>query len=113
MTIDEFQKAELRAGKVLSAERVEGSDKLLKLSVDLGEKNEDGSGKPRQILAGIGKAYEPDALIGKEFIFVTNLESRILMGMESQGRILAAHDENDLPVLVSPEKQVELATKLS
>ena len=113
MTIDEFQKAELRVGKVLSAERVEGSDKLLKLSVDLGGKGEDGSAAPRQILAGIGKAYEPDVIAGKEFIFVANLEPRVLMGLESQGMILAARDENDMPVLISPEKQVEPGTMLS
>ena len=104
ITIDDFKKVELKVAKVVSAERVEGSEKLLKLEVDLGEEK-------RQIIAGIGKAYEPEILIDKEIIIVANLESRSLMGLESQGMVLAANDESG-PVLVVPEKEVAPGTEL-
>ncbi|MBX4211587.1 MAG: methionine--tRNA ligase subunit beta [Candidatus Yanofskybacteria bacterium] len=105
MTIpfDEFKKVELKVAKVVSAERVEGSEKLLKLQVDIGE--------PRQIIAGIGTAYEPDQLVGREIIIVANLEPRILMGLESQGMLLAANDENG-PVVLMPEKEVPPGTEI-
>ncbi len=98
ITIDDFKKVELKVAKVISAERVEGSDKLLKLQVDLGEEK-------RQIIAGIGKAYEPENLVGKEIIVVANLEPRLLMGLESQGMVLAANSESG-PVLLIPDKEV-------
>ncbi len=95
---EDFQKVELKIAKVLEAGRVEGSDKLLKLKVSLGEEE-------RQIIAGIGKSYEPDFLIGKEIAIVANLEPRMLMGLESQGMILAAKGEAG-PVVLFPEKEV-------
>ena len=84
ITYDEFKKVEIKIGKILSAEKIDGSDKLLKLSVDFAEE------KPRQILSGIAKFF-PDitGLIGKKCAFVTNLEPKPLMGMESNGMILA------------------------
>lgn len=97
ITIEDFKKVDLRVAKVIAAERVEGSDKLLKLQVNMGEEE-------RQIVAGIGIAYEPALLIGKEIIVVANLEYRSLMGIESQGMLLAA--SNDHPVLLQPEKEV-------
>lgn len=99
MTIDEFSKVELRVGKVLEAERVEGSEKLLKLRVDIGTET-------RQVLAGIGKAYAPEGLIGKEIIIVANLEPRMILGLESQGMLLAATDGDDKPVILTPEREV-------
>lgn len=99
MTIDEFQKVELRVGKVLSAERVEGSEKLLKLHVNIGFES-------RQILAGIGKTYEPEALVGREIVVVANLDSRMMMGHESKGMLLAAAGENDAPVILTVEREV-------
>ena len=96
---EDFQKVELKIAKILEAGRVEGSDKLLKLKVSLGEAGE------RQIVAGIGKSYEPDFLIGKEIAIVANLEPRMLMGLESQGMILAAKGEAG-PVVLFPEKEV-------
>jgi methionyl-tRNA synthetase len=100
MTInfDEFKKVELKVVRVLEAEKVEGSEKLLKLRVDLGSEQ-------RQIIAGIGKAYAPENLIDREIVIVANLEPRTLMGLESQGMVLAASGE-DGPVLLSPEKDV-------
>ena len=90
--------------KILSAENVEGSEKLLKLQVDLGEEK-------RQIIAGIGKAYNPEDLAGKEIVIVANLEPRSLMGLESQGMVLAANSESG-PVLIMPEKEVAPGTEL-
>jgi methionyl-tRNA synthetase len=81
--IDELKKIDLRVGLIKSAERVKKSDKLIKLLVDLGEP------QPRQIVAGIGKAYAPEALIGKRIMVVANLKPVKLMGVESRGMLLA------------------------
>lgn len=97
ITIDDFKKIDLRVAKIMEAERVEGSEKLIKLQVDMGEEK-------RQIVAGIGLAYNPEALIGKEIIVVANLEPRSLMGVESNGMLLAA--SSDHPVLLQPEQEV-------
>ncbi len=98
INFEEFKKVELRVAKIIAAERVEGSEKLLKLKMGL-------DGEERQIIAGIGKSYEPENLIGREVAIVANLEPRTLMGLESQGMILCASDENG-PVLMCPEKKV-------
>lgn len=84
--INEFKKLDLRVAKVLSAERIKGSEKLLKLLIDLGELG------TRQIVAGIAKYYEPEQLVGKCIVVVANLKPAKLMGVESQGMLLAAHD---------------------
>ncbi|MCG8565070.1 MAG: methionine--tRNA ligase subunit beta, partial [Desulfobacterales bacterium] len=89
ITIDDFAKIDLRSGKVLEAEKVKKSNKLLKLKVDLGAET-------RQIIAGIAKSYSPDDLIGKEVIVVANLKEAKLMGEVSQGMILAAGHKKDL-----------------
>lgn len=96
----EFSKIKLRVVEILSAERVEGSDKLLKLEVSLGSEK-------RQVIAGIGKAYEPGALIGKKIIIVANLEPRKLMGLESQGMLLAASTETQGPILLVPDDNID------
>lgn len=87
IAIDDFAKVEFKTGKVLSVEPVEGSEKLLKLMVDVGDP------QPRQILSGIAKWYTAEDLVNNTFIFITNLEPRMMMGLESQGMLLAA--END------------------
>lgn len=102
ISYDDFAKVELKVAKVLHAERLEGSEKLLKLSVQLG-------GEPRQILAGIGKAYDPAILVGMSIVIVANLEPRMLMGLESQGMLLAASGGNG-PVILVPEKEVPPGT---
>jgi len=111
ITYDDFIKTELRIGKVLSAERVEGSEKLLKLAVDLGEKNEANLPAARQIVAGIGKVYEPEMIVGKQIVIVANLEPRKLMGLESQGMLLAASGEEG-PILLTTEKEVPPGTDI-
>ena len=100
ITYEDFKKIELKVAKVLEAERMEGSEKLLKLKLDLGE------AEPRQVIAGIGKNYDPEKLLGKEIIIVANLEPRQLMGLESNGMLLAADSANG-PVILMPEKEVE------
>jgi len=105
MTLEEFQKADLRVGKVLAAERVDGSEKLLKLSVDIGE--------PRQIVSGIAKHYAPEDLVGKDVIVIANLDARTMMGLESQGMLLAAHGDNGEPVLLLPSGAVPPGSKIS
>jgi methionyl-tRNA synthetase len=87
ITIDDFMKIQLKTATVLSAERVPNSEKLIKLQVDLGNEK-------RQIVAGIGKKYEPDTLLGKRIVIVANLQPRKLMGIESQGMVLAAGEAN-------------------
>lgn len=119
INFDDFLKVKMATGKVLSAEKVEGSPKLLKLSVDFGEKievqNDAGEtvmqDKPRQVLSGIAKSFQPEDLVGKSFVFVINLEPRSIMGMESQAMILAGHDEQGL-ALFSPTREVPSGTQL-
>lgn len=97
INIEDFKKIDLRVATIKTAERVEGSDKLIKLSINLGE-------EVRQLVAGIGKQYEPEALLEKQIIVIANLEPRILMGLESQGMLLAAHGENGEAILLTPDK---------
>ena len=77
----------MRAGKIISAEKVEGSEKLLKLSVDFGEEN------PRQVISGIAKYVEPADLVGTLCAFVTNLEPREIIGLKSEAMIMAISGE--------------------
>jgi methionine--tRNA ligase beta chain len=107
MTIDEFKNADLRVGEITAAERVEGSEKLLKLKVDLGEE------EARQILSGIAKHYAPEDLIGKKVVIIANLEPRMLMGHESRGMLLAAHGEDEAPVLLLPDANVPSGSKIT
>ncbi len=104
ITIDEFMKVQLKAAKVLAAERVPKSEKLLKLQVSLGTEQ-------RQIVAGIGKKYEPEALIGKTIVIVANLKPAKLMGIESQGMVLAAGD-SEVRGLATFVEDVEPGTKV-
>ena len=89
VTIDEFAKCDMRVCKVLACEAVKKSEKLLKFQLD------DGSGTPRQILSGIHKFYEPEALVGKTVVAILNLPSRKMMGQESNGMLLSAVREVD------------------
>ena len=104
ITIEDFQKVHLKVAKVLTAERVPKSERLLKLQVDLG-------GEQRQIVAGIGKTYEPETLIGKRIVVVSNLKPAKLMGVESQGMALAAGDK-DVVGLVTILEDAQPGTKV-
>ncbi len=97
IAIDDFMKVELRTAKILTAERLPKSKKLLKLSVDAGEP------QPRTILAGIAESYEPEAIVGRSIVIVANLKPREMMGTVSNGMVLAASTDNGPAMLVNPE----------
>jgi methionyl-tRNA synthetase len=107
ITIDDFVKVEMRVGEVLTAERVPKSDKLLRFTIDLGE------AEPRQILAGIAEYYEPEKLIGRKVVVVSNLKPRKLRGFESQGMVLAASvGDEGRPVLATFTEDVPNGARL-
>ncbi len=106
ISIDQFKAVEAKIGTILSAEKVENADKLLRLSVDFGEE-----GGPRQILSGIAQYYSPESLVGKQCPFITNLEPRTIRGLESHGMILAGGLEDGV-VLLHPDKTVPSGTGL-
>ncbi len=93
ITIDEFAKVQMRVGQVLEAERVEGSRKLIKMKVDIGS-------EVRQVVAGIAGAYEPSSLLNRKIILVANLKPARLMGITSDGMVLAA-TAGDRPILAT------------
>ena len=96
ITIDDFAKIQLKIGQIVTAERVEGATKLLKLTVDIGEET------PRQILAGIAESYLPESLPGKKIVVVANLAPRKMRGLESQGMLMAATDAEGHAILLHP-----------
>jgi len=99
ISFEEFKKVDLRIAKILEAERVEGSEKLIKFIFDIG-------GEQRQIIGGLGLAYpDPSVLVGKLMPIILNLEPRKLMSLESQGMIMAADNEGS-PVILIPEKEI-------
>ncbi|TRZ86683.1 MAG: methionine--tRNA ligase [Methanosarcinales archaeon] len=99
---EEFQKLDIRIGTVLTAENIKGSDKLLKLEVDIGEK--------RQIVAGIAKSHNPAELVGRQVVVMANMKPAKLFGVESRGMVLAG--DVDGAVLLLPEKKVKEGTKV-
>jgi methionyl-tRNA synthetase len=105
LSIDEFMKIDLRVALVLSAERVPNSKKLMKLSVDLGTET-------RTIVAGIAEAYEADALVGRRIAIVANLKPAKLMGIESNGMVLAASAEGGRPILLDFEQPPAPGTRI-
>jgi len=104
INFEEFQKINLRVARIISTEEVKKSKKLLKLEIDIGDEK-------RQIIAGIANFYQPEDLIGREIVVLVNLEPRTLMGIESQGMLLAASDEGR-PVLLRPDEDVPPGTKI-
>jgi len=105
ISFEEFQKLDLRIGKVVSAERVEGSKNLIKMEVDFGSEQ-------RQAVAGLAQYYKPDELVGKKYMFILNLEPKKLMGIESRCMIFAADDGKGNIVLLKPEKDIEEGSKV-
>jgi methionine--tRNA ligase beta chain len=98
ISYDDFKKLDLRIAKIIQASRIENSDKLIKLQISLGQEE-------RQIVAGIGKHYQPEELMGKLIVVVSNLEPRKLLGQESNGMLLAASNEDELALLI-PDKDI-------
>ncbi len=95
ISIDEFRKIQLRTAKIINAEKIEGSDKLVKLQIEIGTEQ-------RQIVAGIAKYYEPNELIGKNIVVVANLQPTKLFGQTSEGMLLAAKTPDGKLSLISP-----------
>mgnify|MGYP001575581194 CR=1 FL=1 len=107
ITIDDFEKLDLRVATILKVEDIEGADKLYKLNVDLGDEK-------RVLVAGIKQNYDKKELKGKQIIIIANLEARKLKGIESHGMLLAAvNDSHSEVVLLSPEKKSESGWKVS
>jgi methionyl-tRNA synthetase len=123
INIDDFQKVELKVGKILTVEKVEDADKLLKLSVSFGEikkleKDEEGNEKEiviediRQIVSGIALYFEDySILINKKVMFVTNLAPRSIRGLESNGMILAASSLDGSFSLIYPDQNIKEGIK--
>jgi methionyl-tRNA synthetase len=105
ISFDDFMKVDLRVAKVLAAERVPKSNKLLKLTVDAGTEQ-------RTIVAGIAEAYEPEAMIGRTVVIVFNLKPAKLMGVESNGMVLAGSADGGKPVLLSFEEPPPPGTRV-
>ena len=105
ISIDDFRKIELKVATIKSVEPHPNADKLLVLQIDLG-------GEQRQICAGIKNHYTPDELVGKQIVVVANLETAKLRGLDSQGMLLAASDE-DRVIVLTPEKRVQSGAKVS
>jgi methionyl-tRNA synthetase len=105
ITIDDFMKVDLRVAKVLAAEKVPNSRKLVKLSIDVGTEQ-------RTLVAGIAEAYEPEQLVGRTIVMVFNLKPAKLMGIESNGMVLAASPDGGKPTLVGFEAEVPPGTRV-
>lgn len=99
INIDDFKKLNIVVGTVERVEEIEGSEKLYRFAVNIGT-------EVQQILGGLKLAYSPTELVGKRVVVLANLEPRKLMGLESQGMILCASDQDGKPVIISPEKPV-------
>lgn len=108
INIDEFKKIEIKIGEILTAEKVEGTDKLVRFTVDFKEE------VPRQILSGIALHFpDPQALVGKKFPFVTNLEPRTIRGHESNGMIMAVSDSEGGFALLEPTSPIIAGSQIS
>ena len=104
LKFEEWQKLDIRIAEIVAAERVAGTDRLLRLVVDLG-------GEQRQLVAGIGAVYTPEELIGRKIPVFVNLEPKQLKGIDSQGMLLAA-DDGGKPVLLQPERDVPNGSRI-
>jgi len=105
ITIEEFNKIDLRIAEVLAAKRVAGADKLLELRIKIGDTT-------RTLVAGIAQQYAPEALVGRKIVVVANLQPRRLRGVESQGMLLAAND-GDRAILLAPDQDVPSGVRVS
>jgi methionyl-tRNA synthetase len=104
ISLEDFKKIDLRVAKILQVEKVENSQKLIKIQADLGEEK-------RTIVAGIGEKYEPEELIGQLIVVVSNLEPKEIKGIKSEGMLLAVDSKNG-PVLIVPLEQVFVGEKI-
>lgn len=106
ISFDDFKKLNIKIGEVVSAERVPDTDKLIRLMVNVGEEED------RQIISGIAKYSEPDALVGKKFPFIINLEPRTICGLESNGMILAVSSDDGEFSFLEPSSVVSAGSSV-
>jgi methionyl-tRNA synthetase len=106
ISFKEFQNLDIRVGVIENVEDIPGSKNLIKLLVNFGSEK-------RQAVAGLKQYVKPEELIGKKYIFILNLEKRKLMGIESQCMILAAEDNKENVVLLQPEKDIEVGSRIT
>ncbi len=105
ISFKEFQRLDMRVGKVVEAEQVAGSRNLIRMIVDFGVEK-------RQSVAGLLQYYKPEELVDRKFAFLLNLERRKFMGVESQSMILAAEDDEGNVVLIKPERDIEVGSRI-
>jgi methionine--tRNA ligase beta chain len=105
ISFKEFQRLDMRVGKVVKAEQITGSRNLIRMIVDFGTEK-------RQSVAGLLQHYKPEELVDKKFAFLLNLERRKFMGVESQCMILAAEDDKDNVILMKPESDIEVGSRI-
>jgi len=105
ISFQEFQKLDMRIGKVLQAEAVAGSRNLIKMIVDFGSEK-------RQAVAGLLQYYKPEQLVGKKYAFLLNLERKKFMGIESQCMVFAAEDTKGSVILLQSEKDIEVGSRI-
>ena len=108
--IDDFAKVEMKVAKVLECNHVEGADKLLQFTLDVGDTDEQGEKQTRNVFSGIAKFYQPEELQGKTVICVTNLAPRKMKFGISEGMILSAEKDGQLTVVLLPDSMVAGAT---
>jgi methionine--tRNA ligase beta chain len=105
ISFEEFQKLDIRVGKILEANQIPGSRNLIRMIVDFGTEK-------RQAVAGLLQWYKPEQLVGKKCVFILNLQRRKLMGIESQCMIFAAEDDKGSVVILQPEKDIAEGSKV-
>jgi len=105
VTFTDFEKFDFRIGKVIDATPVPEAKKLIKLQIDFGSEN-------RQCIAGLQKYYKAEDMVGKKFVFLTNLQRRMIAGLESQCMILAAEDAAGIVSVLSPEKDITEGSRI-
>jgi|SRR5450756_815034 len=105
ISIEDFAKIDLRVGTIVAAERVPGATKILKLTIDIGDRQ-------MNTASGIAQYYQPDGLVGRRVVVVANLQPAVIRGIESQGMILAASQEGSGVVLVSPAEEIPNGAKV-
>lgn len=105
ISFNEFMKLDMRVGKVVEAEQIAGSRNLIRMIVDFGTEK-------RQSVAGLLQWYKPEELVGNKYVFLLNLQRKKFMGVESQCMVFAAEDNKGNVVLIKPEKDVEIGSKI-
>ncbi|MGW8289048.1 MAG: methionine--tRNA ligase subunit beta [Candidatus Bathyarchaeia archaeon] len=106
ISFEEFQKLDLRIGKITEANQIPGSRNLIRMRVDFGSEK-------RQAVAGLLQCYQPQELVGKKCLFILNLHKRMVMGVESQCMILAAKDDEGTVAVLQPERDVAEGSRIS